>query len=101
MDVAVAAVVTGLVALGLVVISVAVLGVVRLPDLYSRLHAASKAVFLGVIALLAAAAIARGGAIASRALLAAAFLVVSAPVSSHAIAWAAWRRDAARRAARR
>jgi multicomponent Na+:H+ antiporter subunit G len=40
-----------LVILGIWVMTVGVYGVIRMPDTYTRLHAASKAVFLGVISL--------------------------------------------------
>lgn len=79
----------GLVVLGLVVMTIGVIGLYRMPDLYLRLHAASKAVVLGVVALAAASAATGDGAIIARAALIAGFLLLTTPVSAHAIARAA------------
>jgi multicomponent Na+:H+ antiporter subunit G len=46
-----------LVLFGVLVMTLGVYGVVRMPDTYSRQHAASKMVFLGVITLLLASAL--------------------------------------------
>ena len=78
--------------LGLLLLTVGVYGVVRLPDVYTQLHSASKAGFLGVAALLAAAAVSGEGAIIARALVIVALLAVTTPVAAHAIARAAHRR---------
>ena len=78
--------------LGLVILTIGVYGVVRLPDVYTQLHAASKAGFLGVAALLAAAAVQGDGAIIARAVLIVALLSVTTPVAAHAVARAAHRR---------
>lgn len=87
------AIVAGLLTvLGLVILTIGVYGVVRLPDVYTQLHAASKAGFLGVTALLAAAALEGEGAIVARAVLIVALLVVTTPVAAHAVARAARRR---------
>ena len=87
-EVAVAAILV----VGLLVVTLAVVGVVRLRDAYSRVHAASQAVFFGVVLVLVAAAVHGGGELAVRSGLIGAFLVESTPGSAHAIAWAAWRR---------
>lgn len=87
------AIVAGLLTiLGLVILTIGVYGVVRLPDVYTQLHAASKAGFLGVAALLAAAALQGGGTIVARAALIVALLTVTTPVAAHAVARAAHRR---------
>ncbi|MBW3607186.1 MAG: monovalent cation/H(+) antiporter subunit G [Actinobacteria bacterium] len=87
------AIVAGLLTiLGLVILTIGVYGVVRLPDVYTQLHAASKAGFLGVAALLAAAALQGGGAIVARAVLIVALLTVTTPVAAHVVARAAHRR---------
>jgi multicomponent Na+:H+ antiporter subunit G len=83
---------SALVLLGLAVMTVAVYGVVRLPDVYTQLHATSKAAFLGVLALLAAAAVGGDGAIVSRAVLIAVLLVLTTPVAAHVIAQSAHHR---------
>lgn len=65
-------------------------GVLRLPDLYTRMHAASKAGLLAGGLLLLGIAIAAGeSAIMLRALLGALFLALTTPVSAHLLARAA------------
>lgn len=81
--------VDALVGLALVVITLGVLGTFRMPDVYTQLHASSKAVFLGVIALLVASVATADPAVAARAALIAAFLLLTTPVAAHAIAQAA------------
>ena len=46
-----------LVLFGVLVMTLGVYGVVRMPDTYTRQHAASKMVFLGAITLLLASAL--------------------------------------------
>lgn len=68
----------------------AAIGLVRLPDLYTRMHAASKAGTLGSCAMLLAAAIYEGKlAFATRALAGIVFFVLTAPISAHLLAKAA------------
>lgn len=81
-----------LILLGLAILTVGVYGIVRLPDVYTQLHAASKAGFLGIAALLAAAAVQGDAAIIARAGLIVALLALTTPVAAHAIARAAHRR---------
>jgi multicomponent Na+:H+ antiporter subunit G len=81
-----------LVILGLWVMTVGVYGVIRMPDTYTRLHAASKAVFLGVISLCVSSAVTGDPAIIYRAILIAAFLLVTTPLSASVIARAAFLR---------
>jgi len=89
--------VTGIIAdtlalLGLAILTIGVYGVMRMPDVYTQLHAASKAGFLGIAALLAAAAVQGDGAIIARAVLIVALLSVTTPVAAHAVGRAAHRR---------
>ncbi len=79
-----------LVILGIFVMTVGVYGIIRMPDVYTRLHAASKAVFLGVISLLLASVVTNDAEIIFRAILIAAFLILTTPVSAHVIARAAF-----------
>ncbi|MDP8953192.1 MAG: monovalent cation/H(+) antiporter subunit G [Actinomycetota bacterium] len=81
-----------LVVLGVLVMTVGVYGVVRLPDAYTRLHAAGKAVFLGLLPLLLASALAGNPDVVPRVLLIAFFLLVTTPVSAHVIGRAAYLR---------
>lgn len=72
--------------------AIAGLGLVRMPDVYVRMHAATKAGTLGAGLVLAAVAahFAEWG-VAVRAAAAIAFLVVTAPVAAHMIGRAAYR----------
>lgn len=68
------------------------IGLVRLPDFYTRMHAPTKAATLGVSTMLAAAVVAlpdRSLSIALQALLAIALLFVTAPIGAHLLARAA------------
>jgi multicomponent Na+:H+ antiporter subunit G len=81
------------VVLGLLVMTIGVFGVYRMPDIYTRLHAAGKAVFLGVVAFVVASSMTGDGAIIARGLLIAVFLVITTPVGAHVIARAAHAHD--------
>jgi multicomponent Na+:H+ antiporter subunit G len=81
-----------LVLLGLFVMTVGVYGAIRMPDAYTKLHAMSKAVFLGVMSFCASSAVTGNADILFRAILIAAFLLVTTPISVFVIA----RRPAAR-----
>lgn len=81
----------GLIVLGLIVMTLGVIGVIRMPDLYTKLHAASKSVVLGVCSFLLATAATGDVTTMTRALLIGVFLVVTAPVAAHEIARAARR----------
>ena len=78
--------------LGLVVCTLAVTGVARFPDVYTQLHAAGKAAFLGVSMILLAAALTGGGALWSRVVLIAVLLTITSPVAAHVVGQAAHRR---------
>ena len=70
---------------------VAALGAVRLPDLFLRMHAATKAGTLGAALVLAAAAAVFGTtAVATKALLTFVFLLLTAPVAAHVLGRAAY-----------
>jgi len=69
----------------------AAIGILRLPDLYTRMHAASKAGTLGSgITLVAIAVVSLDVAVILRAVVGIAFLVLTAPVSAHLLARAAF-----------
>jgi multicomponent Na+:H+ antiporter subunit G len=74
------------------VITLGVVGLFRMPDAYTQLHAAGKAVFLGLVALLIASLATRDASIAARAALIAVFLILTTPVGAHVIARAAYQR---------
>ena len=68
----------------------AAIGILRLPDLLTRMHAASKAGLVGAGLILAGVAIASGeSAIVLRAILGILFLALTTPVSAHLLARAA------------
>jgi multicomponent Na+:H+ antiporter subunit G len=82
--------------LGLTLLTVGLYGVLRQPDTYSQLHAQGPATGPGVIAVLASSVATENAAIITFAVLAIAFVVLTSPVSGHAIARAARRRDSRR-----
>src|ERR687893_2431443 len=81
-----------LVILGLWVMTIGVYGVIRMPDTYTRLHAASKAAFLGVVSLCASSVVTGDPTIIYRAMLIGAFLLVTTPISAFVVARAAYLR---------
>jgi multicomponent Na+:H+ antiporter subunit G len=78
------------IALGTFFSLVGVVGIIRLPDVYSRIHASGKVATMGIFGLLIGTA-----ALMPEALLKllglGVFLLISSPVASHAIAAAAYR----------
>lgn len=87
------------VALGVFFMFVASLGLLRLPDFYSRLHAPTKAATLGLFFLLLAVVFAVPETVViTKALLALAFIAATAPVGAHILARAAYRNDVPRAA---
>ena len=76
---------------GVFFLFIAAIGVVRMPDLYNRMHATSKAGTLGVgLILLAVAVFYQELSVAARALSALAFIILTAPVAAHALGRAAY-----------
>lgn len=82
--------------LGLTLMTISLYGVLRLGDTYSQLHAQSLATGPGVIAVLASSIATENAAIITFAVLAIVFIAITSPVSGHAIARAAHRRDRGR-----
>ncbi|HET9587468.1 MAG TPA: monovalent cation/H(+) antiporter subunit G [Anaerolineales bacterium] len=80
----------GLVLLSLLIMTVVIFGLFRMPDIYTQLHAASKAVVLGVIAMLLSIALLADTTITVRAILIGGFILLTTPVSAHAIGRAAY-----------
>lgn len=75
---------------GLFFMVVGALGVVRLPDAYNRIHAASICVTLGLSALLFAACFHLGAApILMKSIITIVFIFVATPIGSHMLAKAA------------
>lgn len=70
--------------------TVGVYGAIRMPDTYTKLHAMSKAVFLGVISLCASSVVTGDPAIVFRVILISVFLLITTPISAFVIARAAY-----------
>lgn len=78
--------------IGVFFMFVSSLGVLRLPDFYSRLHAPTKAATLGLFFLLFAVIVAvPEPVVATKAVLALLFLAATAPVGAHIMSRAAYR----------
>lgn len=82
-----------LVIFGTFVVTIGVYGIIRMPDTFTRLHAASKAVFLGLISLLVASTFTGEPEIIFRVILIAFFLLMTTPVSAHVIGKATFHRE--------
>ena len=74
-----------LIIVGLLVMTLGVYGMIRMPDIYTRLHAASKSAFLGVISLSVAAMLVGDQASVMRLILLSVLLTLTTPVASHVI----------------
>ncbi|WP_047981423.1 monovalent cation/H(+) antiporter subunit G [Ornithinibacillus contaminans] len=68
------------------------IGIIRFPDIYTRLHAATKASTVGVASVLIGAFIylyAKEGIVSGKLLIGILFILITAPVSAHMIGRAA------------
>jgi multicomponent Na+:H+ antiporter subunit G len=82
-----------LLVLGALFMLLAGIGLVRLPDLYLRMSATSKAATLGASLVLLGSAVHFGtAAVAGRAVVIVVFLFLTAPVAAHTIGRAGYRR---------
>ena len=82
-----------LVILGVAVMTLGVYSIIWVPDVYDKLHAASKVVLLGLILLLIATAATGDPAFIYRVVVIAAFLLLTTPLSAHVIGRAAYLRE--------
>lgn len=79
--------------LGLFFIAAGCLGLYRMPDVFCRMHATSKATTLGLVFILMASFIHLGfSTVGLKAILAIAFAFLTAPVGAHLISRAAYQR---------
>lgn len=79
-----------LLVIGAVFALLSTVGVIRLPDVYTRMHAASKAGAVGGgLILLAVALVGQDSAVTLRALIGIVFLLLTTPLSAHLLAKAA------------
>ncbi len=79
-----------LVIIGVFVMTLGVYGVIRMPDIYTKLHAASKSVFLGAIGLAIAGMVVGDLSSIARLTLICLALIFTTPAASHAIGHAAF-----------
>ena len=89
------AIVSILLLIGAAFVLVGSIGLVRLPDLFARLHGPSKATTLGLGGVVLASILYQstgGGGLSLRELAIALFLFITAPVVGHVLAKAALRR---------
>jgi multicomponent Na+:H+ antiporter subunit G len=75
---------------GVVVMTLGVIGLLRMPDVYTKLHGASKSVFLGVMVLALSGMAVGGEAMFSRLVLICLALLLTTPVTSHVVGRAAF-----------
>ncbi len=82
----------GLLLTGALLALIAALGLVRFPDVFSRMHAATKPATLGILLVTTGAALQQdASADVTKLLLVAAFQFLTAPVAAHMIGRAAYR----------
>lgn len=74
-----------LVILGVMVMTLGVVGIIRMPDLYTKLHGASKSVFLGVIVLAISGMVNADAPVVARLALISMTLLITTPVASHVL----------------
>lgn len=85
-----------LLGLGVLLMGIAAIGVVRLPDMLCRAHAVGKALTLGVSLMLAGAMLRYGPAQQPKFLLAIVFQFLTIPVAGHLVSLVAYRKRFAR-----
>ncbi len=85
--------ITGLVAIGSFFLTVGTFGLLKLPDVYNRMHATTKATTLGTASMFLAAFTYFGFGNGLTALISIAFLFTTAPVGAHLISRAAHKVD--------
>jgi multicomponent Na+:H+ antiporter subunit G len=80
-------------AIGLFVMLTGVIGILRMPDVYTRIQCSSKTITMGALPLLLGLAVAEGPltVYGARALIVAGLLLVVNPAASHALARAAYK----------
>ena len=72
------------------VMTLGIVGIVRMPDVYTKLHGASKSVFLGVVLLCVSASVIATPAMNKRLALIAVLAILTTPLSAHVIGRAAY-----------
>ena len=77
--------VDAMVLISCVIMTLGVLGIVRMPDIYTKLHGASKSLFLGVVLICIAASVQATDSMNMRLVLIGILVVITTPLSSHVI----------------
>jgi multicomponent Na+:H+ antiporter subunit G len=80
-----------MVLVSLSVMTLGIVGILRMPDIYTKLHGASKSVFLGVVLLSISATVVATPEMIDRIILISLLVVMTTPISSHVIGHAAYR----------
>jgi multicomponent Na+:H+ antiporter subunit G len=73
------------------IMTLGIVGVLRMPDVYTKLHGASKSVFLGIVLLSLSATVVSTEAMVYRIILIVLLVVMTTPIASHVIGAAAYR----------
>ncbi|MEM0440925.1 MAG: monovalent cation/H(+) antiporter subunit G [Candidatus Caldarchaeum sp.] len=77
---------------GLLVYVTGIVGIIRLPDVYNRLHAVTKTSFIGVLFIILSGVVYYGNnPLSIKAIAIAIFLTITYPVAGHLLARAAYR----------
>jgi multicomponent Na+:H+ antiporter subunit G len=84
---------TAALGLGLLLATVGIYGLLRMPEVFSQLHAAGLITGPAVVLVLLASVATGSAEIISSAVLVGAFVLITSPLSSHAIAEAAYREE--------
>jgi monovalent cation/proton antiporter MnhG/PhaG subunit len=92
MDVVVDILGSALLLLGLTLATIGLYGMLRKPDIFHQLHAAGLVTSAAVLLILLASFATGSAEIITSAILVGGFVLVTAPLSGHAVARAAWRR---------
>lgn len=84
---------SALVLLGLTLATIGLYGLLRKPDIFHQLHAAGLVTSAAVLLILLASLATGSAEIITSAILVGGFVLVTSPLSGHAVARAAWRRS--------
>lgn len=79
-----------MVLLSCVIMTLGVVGILRMPDVYTKLHGASKSLFLGVVLICIAASVDATTGMNMRLVMISILVVITTPLSSHVIGRAAY-----------
>lgn len=72
------------------VMTLGIVGILRMPDVYTKLHGASKSVFLGVVLLCLSSSVIATAEMNMRLIIIAVLVVLTTPLASHVIGRAAY-----------